>query len=196
MAAAPWVFLQRRGRDRIGLVPVNRYGSYPIAIVAGCAAASLCFVLGVGLFGYGEDNWFVTIASSYHSTLDTVGMDLLRLHLIFTLPALLFSPIGEEIFFRGFLQEALQDRYSVRTSTLLEAGLFGLVHLCHHGLTATVAGIELRPVSGLVWMVLMFCAALLFAWLRRASGSLYPAMAGHAAFNATMNGMIFAALWN
>lgn len=153
-------------------------------------------MLGIGLFGYGEDNWFVTIAGNYRGTLDTAGMDLLRLHLIFTLPALLFSPIGEEIFFRGFLQEALQDRYSVRTSTLLEAGLFGLVPLCHHGLSATVAGIELRPVSGLVWRVPMFCAALLFAWLRRASGSLYPAMAGHAAFNATMNGMIFAALWN
>jgi hypothetical protein len=41
----------------------------------------------------------------------------------------------------------------------------------------------------------MFLTALLFAALRRASGSLYPAIAAHMAFNATMNALIFAFLW-
>jgi uncharacterized protein len=39
----------------------------------------------------------------------------------------LFSPIGEEIFFRGVLQRALEQRFSVNTSTSIECAAFGLV---------------------------------------------------------------------
>jgi hypothetical protein len=38
--------------------------------------------------------------------------------------------------------------------------------------------------------------AWMFAGIRRRSGSIYPAMASHAAFNLTMNVLIFAALWD
>ena len=41
----------------------------------------------------------------------------------------------------------------------------------------------------------MFPTALLLAWLRRSTGSLFPAMVAPAAFNATMNVLIFAMLW-
>ena len=68
----------------------------------------------------------------------------------------------------------------------MEASLFGLMHLCHHGLflAATVSSPAIRCAVGLV---LMFATALMFAWLRQSSGSLYPAMLSHAAFNAAMN---------
>ena len=42
----------------------------------------------------------------------------ITLHLVFTIPALLFSPIGEEIFFRGFLQQALQTRFGTALSLI------------------------------------------------------------------------------
>lgn len=41
----------------------------------------------------------------------------------------------------------------------------------------------------------MFLLSLMFAWLRRAGDSVLPAIAAHAAFNAAMNGWIFARLW-
>ena len=41
----------------------------------------------------------------------------------------------------------------------------------------------------------MFGVALLFAYLRKASGSLLPAMAAHACFNLVMNITIFSFLW-
>ena len=71
-----------------------------------------------------------TIARS----MDTTGWPTARLHLVFTLPALIFSPIGEEIFFRGYLQYSLEQRFSTRASTIAECAAFGIVHLCHHGL--------------------------------------------------------------
>ncbi|HSI47583.1 MAG TPA: type II CAAX endopeptidase family protein [Ideonella sp.] len=196
MTALPWLLLTTAGRRAIGLQAPRRAGFVLIGITVGVLASALCFALGVALFGHGAGHWFVSVANSYRRTLDTSGMGLLQLHLIFTLPAVLFSPIGEELFFRGLLQRALEQRFSPARSTLIEAGLFGLVHLCHHGLVLSASGLQLQPASATLWVLLMFATALLFAWLRRASDSLLPAIASHAAFNVTMNVFIFAALWN
>lgn len=195
MAASPWLLLSRLGRRQIGLVRPTRHAWYATAIALAALAALACFALGAIAFGSGEDNWFVSIARNYRDTIPHQGFTTTQLFLVATVPALLFSPIGEEIFFRGLLQRALEERFSRRASTWIEALLFGLVHLCHHGLLATATGIRLLPLSGALWVALMCCVALLFAWLRHRSGSLFPAMAAHASFNLAMNACIFAALW-
>jgi uncharacterized protein len=195
MALIPWLLLDADGRRRIGFAQAADPRIYPLGILAGCVAALVCYALGRVLFGTGQDNWFVTIASNYHRVIDTTGWSALRLHLFFTVPALIFSPIGEEIFFRGYLQDALERRFSVRASTFTECAAFGVVHLCHHGLLLSAAGLTLRPVSGPIWAVLMFGVAFLFARLRKASGSLLPAIVAHAAFNLVMNLTIFGWLW-
>jgi membrane protease YdiL (CAAX protease family) len=114
---------------------------------------------------------------------------------MFTIIACLFSPIGEELFFRGFLQKVLEDRHGRTRATVMEAALFALVHLCHHGLLVTAAGVVVQPVSGALWVAQMFLLSLMFAWLRRRSDSIVPAIVAHAAFNAAMNHVIFTRLW-
>jgi membrane protease YdiL (CAAX protease family) len=195
MALVPFLLLDAAGRRDMGLRASNSARAYLIAVVAGSIAALACFALGYALFGTSVDNWFVTIANNYRQTMDTTGWPVSRLHLTFTIPALIFSPIGEEIFFRGYLQYALERRFSVRASTIAECAAFGLVHLCHHGLLLTAAGLALRPLSGPLWVALMFGAALLFAYLRKSSGSLVPAIVAHVCFNFVMNLTIFGFLW-
>lgn len=196
MMLAPWILLNAAGRRQIGLTPPTSRFAYPAAILCGGAAALACFIIGLALFGHGADNWYVSIADNYRATIDTSRLSITMLYLIFTAPALLFSPIGEEIFFRGMLQRALEQSLSTRASTVVECAAFGLVHLCHHGLALTAAGFTIRPLSGALWVAAMFCTALLFATIRQRSGSLYPAMAAHAAFNAVMNVVIFSFLWS
>lgn len=195
MAATPWLLLQREGRLQIGLRRPASTIWFWYAAAAGSLAALLCFAIGASLFGVSFDNWYVSIARNYRQTMDTSSFSLLQLHLVFTLPAMIFSPIGEELFFRGVLQTSLEQKWRHGIATSIECGVFGLVHLCHHGLAAGALGLTLRPISGAIWVVLMFGAAWLFATLRRRSGSLYPAIAAHMAFNLTMNVVIFAALW-
>lgn len=195
MEASPWLPLSRAGRQQIGLVRPIRLAWFAPSIALGALAALACFALGAIAFGSGEDNRFASIARNYRDTIPRQGFTTLQPFLVATVPALLFSPIGEEIFFRGLLQRALEERFSLRASTGTEALLFGLVHLCHHGLLATAAGIRLLPLSSALWVALMSGAARLFAWLRHRSGSLFPAMAAHASFNLAMNACIFAALW-
>lgn len=195
MSVAPWILLSREGRRQIGLCRPSSLRHFPQAVLFGVMAALVCFTLGLLSFAHSSDNWFVSIASNYRNTLDTARFTTAQLFLIFTLPAILFSPIGEEIFFRGMLQRALEQRFSVNVSTSLECAAFGIIHLCHHGLAWGAAGLTLLPVSGALWVMLMFLTALMLAAIRKRSGSLFPAMASHAAFNATMNLMIFSFLW-
>ena len=195
MMALPWILLSAEGRARIGLQAAPGPSAYGIGVAGGAAAALFCFALGMLLYGAGADNWFVSVAAAMRGAVNPTAMSLPALQLVLTLPALIFSPIGEEIFFRGFLQRALEQGLTVRAATLVEAGLFGLVHLCHHGLSAGAAGLSLHAVSGALWVLLMFGTALLFAGLRRRYDSLLPAMAAHAAFNLTMNAAIFLVLW-
>ncbi|MGZ3183308.1 MAG: CPBP family intramembrane glutamic endopeptidase [Telluria sp.] len=195
MAATPWLMLDQDGRRGIGLAAASDRRWYPVGILAGAAASLLCFGLGLACFGKGNGNWYVSIAHAYQRMFDTDGMSRLVLYVAFTAPALLFSPVGEEIFFRGVLQRALEGPLGARGATLCECALFGVVHLCHHGLFVSATGVGWLPLSGTIWAGLMFLTALLFAGLRRASGSLFPAMAAHMAFNATMNALILWRLW-
>ena len=118
-------------------------------------------------------------------------MPLQTFFIVVTVPALIFSPIGEELFFRGFLQDALQTRFGLQVSMVIESGIFGLVHLFHHGLVRSPDGIHFYPLSGMLWVMLMFLTAYGFAVLRKRSGSIYPAIAAHAVFNLVMNLCIF-----
>lgn len=194
MALLPWLLLDRPGRRGIGLQR-PRHPSWLLAgLATGALAASLCYWLGATLYGTGVDHPFVSVARNYQLQ-PTAGWSILQLHLVFTSVAILFSPIGEEIFFRGLLQKVLEERHGATRATLGEAAWFALVHLCHHGIVAGAAGWTILPVSGALWVAQMFLLSLAFAWLRRRSDSILPAIAAHAAFNAAMNGWIFARLW-
>ncbi len=195
MTVMPWILLTGEGRNQIGLVWPSHNRGFGLALILGSISAVICFALGLAIFGNGPDNWFMSIANNYKSIMDTSGFSMTRLHLIFTLPALIFSPIGEEIFFRGLLQRALEEHLTKKSSTLIECALFASIHLFHHGILRTSIGIIVLPISGFCWVGLMFLVALLFAWLRRSRNSLYPAMVSHASFNLAMNITIFSILW-
>lgn len=194
MAATPWLLLTATGRAQAGMARPHRLSWWAMAPLVGVAAAATCFGLGVALFGHGADNWFVSVANSFRAQ-PTPGFSLAQLHLMFTLPAVIFSPIGEEIYFRGVLQRALETRLSPSPSAVVESAWFGAAHLIHHGLFLTASGLAFRPVSGLLWFLLMTSLSLAFATLRKRSGSVAPAIVAHAAFNATMNFFIFRYLW-
>ena len=192
MMLMPFIFLNKEGRRRVGLVKSNTAKYYLIAILTGVVLALVCYGLGLLFFGVSGDNWFISIKNSYLRTFDTTGMPIEKLFIIFTIPALIFSPIGEEIFFRGFLQEALATKFSSRRSMLIDSIFFALIHLFHHGIVKDQAGqLEFYLLSGFIWVLLMFITAMSFAVLKKHSASIYPAVAAHAVFNLVMNGCIF-----
>ncbi|MBD2754471.1 CPBP family intramembrane glutamic endopeptidase [Spirosoma validum] len=191
MALMPFIFLNRSQRQKMGFSRSKSQSFYGLALLTGMVAALFCFLLGKAFFDTSLDNWYVTIKNAYANT---VPLDSKGAFLIITIPALIFSPVGEEIYFREFLQDALSTRFNYRASVVSESLFFGIIHLCHHGLSLVNHQFVFRPVSGSVWVLLMFLTACLFAWIKRKSDSIYPAIAAHVAFNLTMNVCIFYAL--
>ncbi len=195
MMLLPWVLLTRDGRRKIGLKRPNTRSSYLLGIGMGAGSAFLCFLFGYLLFGTAPDNWFVNIGNTFKASMDTSAMSFWMLTLVFTTPALLLSPIGEEIFYRGLAQDTLEQKFSVRMSTVMECSLFALVHQVHHGIIKTAAGLTYLPLSGALWFIQMFFVAWMFAWLRKRSGSIFVSILAHMMFNLTMNTTIFLFLW-
>lgn len=180
----------------MGFVRPTTRRDYLLGILWGGMMAVFCFVLGWVLFKDGPDNWFVSVRDYYRANPAAAHAGVGTAFLIFTIPALIFSPLGEEIFFRGFLHEALQEKLSARASALVDSSIFGVIHIFHHGITRNGGGdIEIHVISGAMWMGLMTGAALVFSRLLTRTGSLYPVILSHAMFNLSMNAGIFTFLW-
>jgi membrane protease YdiL (CAAX protease family) len=80
-----------------------------------------------------------------------------------------WTPITEELFFRGFVMGGLTARWGGGVSAVVSALIFSLFHLSPRSV-------------GVVLPV--FATGLLLAWLYRRTGSLWPCAAAHAGQNA------------
>lgn len=186
----PWLLASRQGRRRMGLrAPVagRWYWIGPVVAVGLLAACAACAWL---VHGAADGNWFVQHALAMREALDRApaAASTVTLFAIVTLPAMIFSPLGEEFLYRGFLLTAFTDRWGARTALHVQAGAFALAHLAHYGLA------PLQPGLLVVWLPSMYFAALAFGWLVRSGRSLWPAVLGHAVFNLGMNAIVFLAL--
>lgn len=192
MIALPWIVLNRAGRRRIRIVRPSRAGGMLLAGPLGAAAAGLVFVVFALLWGTTTLNPFVYIGGTYATTVSGAAEGDRHVYFaIFALIAITFSPLGEELFYRGFVQQCLAPSLGPTRAALVDAGAFSAVHLAHFGLiyVAGVWSFALAPSA--VWLAAMFLASLLFNRLRVLSGSIFGAVAGHAGFNLMMTAIIF-----
>jgi len=186
MWALPFLFLTAAGRREIGLTQRGTTLAAMIASAfAGVTCASVFFVIGMVIYGNSPDNWCISIRNYLHVDEMLGLMSPLGLFSLYSLPAIFLNPIGEEILFRGFIQQAFTRRFGAAFATLVSSLLFGLLYLCLHGIWHDASGFHLRLGSAALAVLLMACVGTVFTLCRTLSGSLWPAMAAHAAFNLT-----------
>jgi membrane protease YdiL (CAAX protease family) len=194
MWAVPLVFLSPYGREQIGFKRAFSWKWSGVGILLGAAAAGFCYALGMLLYGKSDQNWFVSVAYAFQTDERITQLPRHTAFIAFTIPAVLASPIGEEIFFRGVAEQAHRDRMSQRSAACFAAALFALAQLIHHGIYRDFDGVELLPVSGSIWFALMFGTGLVFSFVRQKAGSIWTAVLAHAAFNLVVNVAIFYSL--
>ena len=187
----PLLLLSKAGRKEVGLTLPKRSGWILWAPVVGLVCSFVCYGLGVLLYGSSGQHWFQSVAASFFEDERVLQMPLNALFLMFTIPAMTFSPIGEEILFRGCLQTAVEKQRGIVAGVGLSAFLFATVHLLHHGIVADEAGLKIYWVSGFLWWLLMIGTSVAFSWLRIKYQSLIPAIIGHSFYNLGMNFTIF-----
>lgn len=87
--------------------------------------------------------------------------------------SVVFRSVGEEVFFRGFVQGLLRRRLAAWPANLIQGTLFVLMHL-------PLLLVDLR-----FWPILpvQFVAGLVMGWLRERTGSVGPPALTHAVIN-------------
>ena len=192
MAALPFIVLTREGRRRIGIVRPSRWRWVPVALLAGAGCATAVYTIGSLLYGSGIENPFAYIARSYSAVpAELSDQSRLIFFIIFAVIGMSFSPIGEELFYRGLVHESLATGWGSRRAALTEAGAFALAHLAHFGIVYVAGSWGFLPVPALIWVIAMFLSSLVFYGFRVLSGSLLGAIIAHAGFNLVMNFIIF-----
>ena len=119
----------------------------------------------------------LTIAGVYAAIVTGLGVDLDRrtesfldepgtpVRVLLVVSAVFAAPLVEETFFRGFVFRGLRRRLTSRKAGAASAGLFALAH---------IDPLVFAPI---------FAIGLVLAWIYTQTGSLFVAMAVHAAYN-------------
>lgn len=196
MWLTPLVLLTPYGREQIGFGQKISAKWILIALASGLTLASLCHFLGLALFGTSNDNWFISIAATYQSDPRLALLERETAFVIFTLPALLAAPVGEEVFFRGVAEQSNRHRWTPLLCACFSASLFTIAQIAHHGIYRGFDDtIKLLPLSGTIWLLLMFGTSLVFSFIRQNGKSIWLAIIAHSAFNLAMNTYIFYSLF-
>ncbi|MGB3800272.1 MAG: CPBP family intramembrane glutamic endopeptidase, partial [Lewinella sp.] len=172
-AVIPFVLLTRSGRRDMGLTWPRPVGGLLLALLAGVALSLVLYLIGTGLYGGGYQNWYAYIGRSYGIPKGLSADELKQLFLIMAGTGMVFSPVGEELYFRGIVHAAFARSRGERRATLLDASAFALTHVAHFGLVYVGGGWTLYLLPTLIWVMAMFGASLLFTAMKRRTGSLW-----------------------
>ena len=190
-AIAPFIFLTRSGRKAIGIVKTSKYRKLIIAFISGLAFSLLLYYAGRFLYGDTYQNWYNYIGKSYNIPPGISGKDKTILFIVVAITGMIFSPVGEELFFRGIVHAAFAKSIGERKATVVDAAAFALVHISHFGLVFVNNQWKFLAVPTLIWITGMFSISILFVFFKKYAGSIVGAIICHSAFNLGMTYCIF-----
>ncbi len=190
-ALTPFLFLNSHGRKRIGLTKPQKYLWLVWGFSLGLLFSVLLYFLGESLYNDTIENWYIYIGKSYTISVALSTKDKLILFAIMALVGMTFSPIGEELFFRGIVHSSFAQSFGNTKASLIDSAAFALVHVSHFGLVFLNNQWKFLLFPGLLWVLSMFVMSMVFNICRAKSGSLLGAILSHAAFNLGMMYCIF-----
>ena len=190
-AIAPFIFLSKYGRKEIGITKPKKYNWLLIAFVFGLIASVFLYFLGQTLFGNSYENWYNYIGKSYKIPTSIRPNDKKILFSIMALTGMTFSPIGEELFFRGIVHSSFAKSIGEKKASIVDSSAFALTHISHFGLVFINNKWDFFTISTIIWVASMFLVSLLFFAFRKYSKSILGAIICHSAFNLGMIYCIF-----
>ncbi len=193
MWITPYVLLNKNGRKKIGIQRPAKYRWLLYAFILGACCCGVVFVLGFALYQDTLNNWFVYISRAYGSIplTELKGPGHWQYFLMLAFIGMTFSPIGEELLYRGMIHQCFVTKFGDRGASIIDSMAFALVHLAHFGVVFEMGEWKILWIPGLLWMLLMFLASRLFFFCKTRSGSIHGAIMGHAGFNFAMTYFIF-----
>ncbi|MEP6926161.1 MAG: type II CAAX endopeptidase family protein [Ginsengibacter sp.] len=190
-AIAPYIFLSKNGRREIGITKTKKYNWLLFAFISGLIASILLYFLGQSLYGSSYENWYNYIGKSYNIPKGINQNDKKILFTIMALTGMTFSPIGEELFFRGIVHSSFAKSIGDKKASIVDSSAFALTHISHFGLVFINNEWHFLTTPTLIWVSSMFLVSIIFFIFKKYSGSILGAIICHAAFNLGMTYCIF-----
>lgn len=190
-ALCPFIFLSRSGRRKIGLTKPQRYRGLVLAFAAGLIFSLFLYYVGHSLYGNTYENWYTYVGRSYKIPAAIKPNDKTILFTVVALTGMLFSPVGEEFFFRGIVHASFANSVGDKKASIIDSSAFALTHLSHFGLVFVNDQWRFLTVPALLWVLSMFLVSILSFLFKTYSGSILGAVVCHAAFNLGMTYCIF-----
>ena len=190
-ALAPFIFLSKFGRTEIGITKPKKYNWLLIAFAGGLIASFLLYFLGQILYGHSFENWYNYIGKSYKIPAAISPDDKKILFSIMAFTGMTFSPIGEELFFRGIVHASFAKSIGEQKASIVDSTAFALTHISHFGLVFVNNKWDFFAIPTAIWTFSMFLVSSLFFISKQRSGSILGAIICHAAFNLGMIYCIF-----
>ena len=190
-AIAPFVFLSKYGQTKIGVTKPLNYRWLVVAFVAGLLASIFLHFLGQLLYGNTYENWYTYIRKSFKIPEGINPNDRTIRFAISAFIGVTFSPIGEELFFRGIVHSSFAKSIGDKKASIVDSSAFALTHISHFGLVFINNQWQFLTLPTFIWVSSMFFVSLLFVIFKKQVGSILGAMICHAAFNLGMTYCIF-----
>ena len=102
-----------------------------------------------------------------------------------------FSPIGEELFFRGIVHSSFAKSFGDKKASFVDSSAFALTHIAHFGLVFINNQWKFLTTPTLIWVLSMFSVSVLFFIFKKRVSSIWGAVVCHSAFNLGMVYCIF-----
>nr|WP_319509798.1 CPBP family intramembrane glutamic endopeptidase [uncultured Draconibacterium sp.] len=190
-AIIPFVFLNRHGLRKIGIRRTKKNQILFLALISGIVFSFLLQYLGVGLFGNTYENWYEYIGKSYNIPAGISAQAQKVMFIIMAITGMTFSPIGEELFFRGIVHGSFANSIGDRKASVIDSLAFALTHISHFGLVFINGKWNFYFVPALIWVMSMFIVSVLFFQMKKLSNSIWGAELCHSGFNLGMIYCIF-----
>jgi membrane protease YdiL (CAAX protease family) len=190
-AIAPFIFLSKYGRKEIGITKPQKSQWLLMAFVSGLLASIFLYLLGQALYGNAYENWYQYIGKSYKIPANASPNNKAILFAIMAFTGMTFSPIGEELFFRGIVHSSFAKSIGEQKASIVDSTAFALTHISHFGLVYINSKWTFFTTPTIIWVTAMFLASILFFRFKKRSASIWGAIICHSAFNLGMIYCIF-----
>jgi uncharacterized protein len=191
MLLAPFVLLTKNGRNRIGMVRPVSFTWLMHSFFIGLSFSIFVFIIGKLLYHDSIRNWFVYISRSYPLPVEVIDQQKITYFIIFAVIGMTFSPVGEELLYRGLIHQSFSTRFGHPTASHIDSLAFALTHLAHFGIIWSGERWEVLIIPSIFWVALTYSASRLFFLCKVRTGSIAGAIVCHAAFNLGMTWCIF-----
>lgn len=190
-ALVPFIFLNKYGRSRIGIKTSKKWGKLIFSFAVGIVFSLLLYFIGKELYGNSYQNWYEYIGNSYNIPEVISPKDKRIMFIIMATTGMIFSPIGEELFFRGIVHGSYAKSIGEKKASIIDSLAFAITHIAHFGLVYLNSRWSFYFFPAFIWVTGMFVVSIIFFKMKKLSGSLLGAIFCHAGFNLGMIYSIF-----